>query len=184
MGYFLDRAANGLRSLAGFCARHGRHRPVGEPSLLALSQIKRLPFTVGKKSSGGSDCQRQSVCRRHKRQQFQLSSSARVCLFMKAEIAASCGLRPPRCLRHRGYPGFFINRTLRSLPVSQMQFVAIEEGDDIRRFNASEIWFPIPWSNGTTPARHAGNDGSIPSGITYCERKTPCNVRGGHRLEA
>jgi hypothetical protein len=25
---------------------------------------------------------------------------------------------------------------------------------------------PIPWSNGTTPARHAGSDGSTPSGIT------------------
>ena len=49
------------------------------------------------------------------------------------------------------------------------------EGDDIRRFNAGEFWLLIPWSNGTTPARHAGNDGSIPSGITFAgNRKRAC----------
>ncbi|WP_339912261.1 hypothetical protein, partial [Symmachiella dynata] len=81
--------------------------------------------TVVKQSSGGSDCQRQSVCHRHKTQQFQISPPMKFCSYMSTEIAASCGLRPPRCLRHRGYPELFTRRTLSFLLVSQMRFVAL-----------------------------------------------------------
>ncbi len=38
---FFKREANDLRPLVGFCARPGIHRPVGGPSLLALSQKER-----------------------------------------------------------------------------------------------------------------------------------------------
>ena len=40
--------------------------------------------------------------------------------------------------------------------------------------------FAVPWSNGTTPARHAGNDGSTPSGITDV---MVCRCFGGHRRD-
>src|SRR5262249_56742843 len=36
----------------------------------------------------------------------------------------------------------------------------------------------VPWSNGTTPARHAGDDGSTPSGITDV---MVCRCFGEHR---
>ncbi|QDT51401.1 hypothetical protein Pan258_54900 [Symmachiella dynata] len=74
-----------------------------------------LPFATycispegGKQSSGGSDCPRQSVCRRHKTQQFQLSLPMRLCLFRSAQTAASCGLCPPRLLGAiAATPGYF-----------------------------------------------------------------------------
>ena len=39
-------------------------------------------------------------------------SASETLLGISEEIAASCGLRPPRCLRHRGHPKHFTNRTL------------------------------------------------------------------------
>ena len=73
-------------------------------SSLPHSLRSKLHLAVVKQSSGGSDCQRQSVCRRHKTQQFQLSLPTRYCSIRNAEIAASCGLHPPRLLPQSRLP--------------------------------------------------------------------------------
>ena len=53
-----------------------------------------------------------------------------------------------------------------------------EPGDFVGSTPTSVI--PIPWSNGTTPARHAGDDGSTPSGINRQRRSV--GVPGAHRF--
>ncbi len=53
----------------------------------ALSQSNKLHLYKGNQSSGGSDCQRQSVCR-NKKQQFQLSLPMRLCSF---QSRGNCG---------------------------------------------------------------------------------------------
>ena len=87
------------------------HLSASIPRGLPLTYWDKLRFSLGRQASGGSDCQRQSVCRRHKTQQFQFSAPISFTCFRARELRLRAGCARPDCCRNRGYPELYPIRT-------------------------------------------------------------------------